>query len=295
MLWMLPSALAMPEPIEDLGLILEAPTKGWFAQGIGAPTVAWSGTEYVMFFESRVDPPTSACDQAWVIGRATSKDGIDWTIDEEPVYLPSWSDTTSPEACAVAQPAVVYDGVDWHLFYSMWSVSTRPGHGWVTGEGIGHAVSSDGQTFRSVEAPTPIGAWGTSSWESPASSELFYTPTTPTALLVDDEIWIAATNGWRGPLLARYAIHTGEWLVTNRTPYVESGWSPALDCRPGGGVYYAEVRGDDGDRSVRRVESDDFTHWDHSDSIEASPFEDVRHLEGMWAGGVRLEIGRAHV
>jgi hypothetical protein len=49
-------------------------------------------------------------------------------------------------------------------------------------------------------------------------------------------------------------------LVTYRTPYVESGWSPALDCRPGGGVYYAEVRGDDGDRSVRRVESDDFTH-----------------------------------
>lgn len=72
-----------------------------YEQGVGAPTVVWDADEaqFVLFFEAAWSAPD--CDDAWAIGKATSPDGVDWSV-ASPVVLPS------PEApCGARRPAAV--------------------------------------------------------------------------------------------------------------------------------------------------------------------------------------------
>jgi hypothetical protein len=125
---------------DDMGFVLEAPDEGPFANGIGAPVVEWDGQaqQYVMFFESPLstDELGPGCRWGWRIGRATSPDGLEWEIDEEPVIEP---EPGTRWACSVSHPAVVRDNHEWTLLYAMEDDARNVG--------IGLATAWDGEDF----------------------------------------------------------------------------------------------------------------------------------------------------
>ena len=110
---------APPAELYDLGLVLRGTDR--FAAGVGAPSVEYDGGSdtFVLYFESPA-PATevpAGCANSYRIGRATSVDGVNWTVDPDPVLGPDAVEG-SARACSVAQPAVAYDGTRWNLFYS---------------------------------------------------------------------------------------------------------------------------------------------------------------------------------
>lgn len=143
-LFLVYAAAAAPTGFYDLGLVLTG--AGAFTNGVGAPTVEWRGDteEYVLYFESATDAEEvpEGCANSFQIGRATSPDGVTWTFDEAPVFTASAIAGTARE-CSVAQPAVLFDGSQWNLFYS---ASKLPNEGAPTNapSGIGWATSPDG-------------------------------------------------------------------------------------------------------------------------------------------------------
>lgn len=146
-------ALAAPAFL-DQGFILVAPATGNFAAGFGAPSVDYdvaTGT-WAMYFEAPVPTLPPECTTAYSIGRATSADGINWTIDAEPVLGPDLGTPGSPFHCVASQPAVVYDGATWHLFFTMASEPIGVGQP-DTSTGIGYATSTDGVHFTVQAAP----------------------------------------------------------------------------------------------------------------------------------------------
>lgn len=147
MLTFLSVALAAPV-FYDEGIVLQPPADGPFAGGINAPTVDYliRNREYSMYFESPSLTIPSGCQTFYSIGRATSPDGVTWTVDDAPVLEPDYANTGSNSACAVSQPAIVFDGETWHLFVSMGSNQTSSG-GANVATGIGYATSTDGVTF----------------------------------------------------------------------------------------------------------------------------------------------------
>ncbi len=137
----------------DRGFVLKPPASGPFVGGVNAPTVdivEKSGT-YVMYFESATAPVSTDCFESYVIGRATSPDGLNWTIDANPVLSPDPASDAS--RCSVSQPAVVYDGRTWHLFYSTAREKPSSGATYNLPTGISYATSTDGTTFTVQAAP----------------------------------------------------------------------------------------------------------------------------------------------
>jgi hypothetical protein len=149
-----------PSAFDDLGLVLQPGEGSLFAEGVGAPTVEYDGTQLVMYFEAPASSSLvpAGCAGAWHIGRATSADGLTWT--EEPVANFSFTgDPGSTRYCAVSQPAVLFDDLQWNLF---WSSSREPAEGTTSNQptGIGWATSEDGLSWN-VKAETLIPYTGT--------------------------------------------------------------------------------------------------------------------------------------
>lgn len=156
MLLFLPLAFAAsPGSFDDLGTVLRPDPRGAFAKGMGAPTVEWDGTQFVMFFESPAPDAQvpEGCGGAYQIGRATSPDGETWTVDEAPA-LSFAGEPGTTRYCSVSQPAVSFDGRAWNLF---WNSSREPADGSTTNQptGIGWATSGDGVSWR-VQAETLV-------------------------------------------------------------------------------------------------------------------------------------------
>lgn len=152
MLPLLFAARAAAEPaFTDQGFVLVGPESGSFAGGISAPTVDVDEATglYSLYFESQQATAAEGCSGSWLIGRATSTDGRSWTLDEVPILEPDASDPGSNTWCSVSQPAVVYDGTTWHLFYS----GATADSGLNLATGIGYATSSDGVGFTRVADP----------------------------------------------------------------------------------------------------------------------------------------------
>lgn len=155
MLALLALALAAPA-YDDHGLVLVPPETGPFLGGINAPSVEWDGgsEQYVMYFESQastVEVPED-CYSYYRIGRATSPDGAAWTIDEAFSFDPDHADAEGTYRCAATQPAVLYDGATWHLFFT--GGTTDEGRGRNEPSGILHATSADGIDW--AVAPEPV-------------------------------------------------------------------------------------------------------------------------------------------
>lgn len=157
----------------DRDFVLKAPTTGPFAGGVNAPTIdidEHTGT-YVMYFESVTAPVSTDCVSSYVIGRATSPDGVSWTIDEAPVLSPDLESDTA--RCVVSQPAVVYDGERWHLFYSTAREKPSSGADYNLPTGISYATSTDGLTF-TVQAEPLIAATDLSETIGLSSATIVY-------------------------------------------------------------------------------------------------------------------------
>lgn len=138
----------------DQGFVLRSPTEGAFTAGMGAPTVEYdvsTGT-YAMYFEAPNPETPAECVTSYNLGRATSPDGVTWTVDPEPVLSADVTVSGSPFHCVVSQPAVVHDGATWHLFFSMAGEPAADGEP-NQGNGIGYATSTDGVDFTVQEAP----------------------------------------------------------------------------------------------------------------------------------------------
>lgn len=143
-------ALASAAPYVDQGFVLDS--SGPFTAGLSAPTVEWDGHQFVMYFEAPyadADIP-SGCKSAYRIGRATSADGTTWTADRAAVLSPEPEIVDSPRACAVNQPAVVFDGTTWHLFFTQ---SGMPESQATSAGGIAYATSTNGTDFTIVGDP----------------------------------------------------------------------------------------------------------------------------------------------
>lgn len=152
LLYALSAAQAAPA-FFDQGFVLKAPSTGAFAGGVNAPTIDIDNatSTYVMYFESPVAAVSSDCVSSYVIGRATSPDGLVWTIGDTPVLSPDSTSDTS--RCVVSQPSIVYDGTLWHLFYSTAREKPSSGADYNLPTGISYATSTDGQNFTVRAAP----------------------------------------------------------------------------------------------------------------------------------------------
>ncbi len=151
MLVLLSLASAAPTAFYDLGLVLQPNEDSVFAAGVGAPSVEWDGSQYVLYFESPAptDVVPEGCANSFQIGRATSPDGVAWSFDAEVNFGPG-GEAGSARYCSAAQPAVLFDGSQWNLF---WSASREPAGNATTNEptGLGWATSPDGLTWTVLE------------------------------------------------------------------------------------------------------------------------------------------------
>jgi hypothetical protein len=173
--WMVAAASvagAQPLTLHE-GWLIEPEEGTYYENGVGSPTVAYdraSGT-WVMYFETRFEAPSAACPIGrWGLGRATSPDGLAWTVDPALALAPT-EDTFY--GCVLAHPTVIHDGSRWRLWFKAQQATdacadaVRPwGCSQVTG--VGHAESPDGISF--VVDPEP--AIGLTSFGFPSVVEV---------------------------------------------------------------------------------------------------------------------------
>jgi predicted GH43/DUF377 family glycosyl hydrolase len=116
--------------------VLTADPDSWDHQGIWPGQVLWDGARYRMWYTSASgESPTP---DWWRIGYAESSDGITWTTLDLPVLRSgtgaTWDDWL------VYEPAVVFDGSTYHMWYG--------GHNGMSEVAIGYATSPDGRHWR---------------------------------------------------------------------------------------------------------------------------------------------------
>lgn len=254
-LFLATSALAEPA-FQDAGFLLAG--SGEFALGVGAPTVDHDPVagQFVMYFESPLASVPSDCANGYQIGRATSPDGLDWTVDPTPVVTPDTADSTSLHHCSVSQPAVVYDGSTWHLLYSQAGAKATTSATSNTATGVGYATSEDGVHFTLVGDPAvPAGSapMGLSS-----------------AAIVFDTLYLLYSD-YPDVMLATLPLD-GSTTFTTTGPVMDNAaqpWSttwllgPSLLCVDGDTPTFETFLGGDasGVRSLALATSDDASAW----------------------------------
>ncbi len=137
-----------------------------YATGAGAPSVVWdpANGQFVMFFESRFgdwgDTPgcAKAGDVLWGVSRATSPDGLTWSVDAAPVLEPL---PGSYYGCVVAHPDVLFDGNTWHMYFKAYQEDTAcdvsmPAWGCYEVVGVGYASSVDGINWNVEPEPAIV-------------------------------------------------------------------------------------------------------------------------------------------
>lgn len=145
------------------------------------PSVVVFNNEYIMFY-SGIYPQGQVPSMA--IGRATSKDGITWTHDAEPV-LEATGDVLNWNGYLVAEPgAVVHDGAV-YLYYTAMGARLDESRTKVSFpeqlQTLGLVISADGKRFSPQKQVLTQGA-------SYPPEQGFVGYSTPAALVVDDRI-----------------------------------------------------------------------------------------------------------
>lgn len=262
------SAYEGPWTVAD-GYVL-APTEGHFTEawGISAPTIAHDGTQYVMFFENKMDEePEDTCKSGYLIGRATSPDGVTWTLDEDPALEPV---ANTYYSCVLSQPTVLLDDVGtWHMWFAAGqykdpcpedtgtSDAEEPAWGCETQTGIGYAWSSDGESWTMSDEPivnrVSLGH--------------------PTALMVEDTYQVLFTDAAddAGTLNLVTSADGSTW--TEVGPVVEPGLNDWMDDRLSGGAATCDLtdslpyevfftgKNVDGANGFGKVVSSDLESW----------------------------------
>lgn len=248
MLLTFPLAHATPG-FDDVGFVLTAPADGPFAGGVGAPTVDHVGGIYSLYFESPSTEVPAGCANSWHVGRATSTDGVTWTLDAEPVLRPDEANPTSARHCVVNQPAAVHDGTNWH-FFTLTSDGVHTSISWAT--------SSDGTTV----------TWRAEPLIPPSDGGLGLA-----SAVVVDEVLLLIYVDYPDLRLSRYDVVLDTW-TSPTDPVLSPGdvgaWAevwllgPSVTCDPSGEATLAMVFGGDasgGARSLGLARSDDGEHW----------------------------------
>jgi len=138
------------------------PGGGWYDEGFADPSVVYVGPgDWRMWVEAfnATDDAAHGVGVNQRFGYATSADGLAWTVQAQVLEVGTYGQWDDYE---VHHPAVVLTGGVYHMFYA------GRYHGLVGGNGvdfqIGHATSSDGQTWARVTSPAnpciPVGTWG---------------------------------------------------------------------------------------------------------------------------------------
>ena len=301
-------ALAAPS-FTDLGLVLRAPSDGPFAGGVGAPTVAWDGTQYVMYFESPFlsSELPSDCATAYRIGRATSPDGLTWTMDSAAVVEPDREDPFAVYSCAVSQPAVVYKDGTWHLFVAMSDEKISSSSSTNTAGGIGYLTSTDGQSFTVQQAPTALGDWeddASGRWHEPDGGLDTLSVSMPTAVAFNDSIFVgylssttSGTDTTIGMYTAQWTPSTSTWLLydADAMPAWEAtSWAaygaltPSLWCDSATERFLMFTSGYTEETHTTRAvgfgSSEDFKDWTGEDRWGEGVFDSINHIDLMRAG-----------
>ncbi len=261
------------EPVfNDRGIVLAAPNIGPYAGGISAPTVVFDGKGYVMYFETPRAATTPDCADGFAIGRATSNNGRNWVLDAAEILGPA-IDPDAMDRCGVSQPAVVFDGKVFHLFYSQsrtkrTSTATANRNG-----GIGYATSENGVDFSRVDdAVVP-----------PASTAVGLA----SALILDGQFYLYYSQ-YPDLYVASGPIDLStEWSLDGLVmDHDDQDWSAtwllsaAALCRQGGEVEIF-VGGNSGAvRSIGRATSPDAYEFEFaSDDPLTSPTLDIKNLK----------------
>lgn len=268
-------ALAVPA-YTDHGPVLAAPGSGPFAGGINAPTVEWDGArgEYVMFFES---PAASAdvpddCYSYYRLGRATSADGVAWTIDEAFVFEPDHDNEEGTYRCAATQPALAYDGTTWHLLFT--GGTTDEGKGRNEPAGVLYATSADGRDWTVHDEPAV----------PPEANGIGLA-----SLAVVDGTLVALYSQLPHLRLATSPAASGEWTL-HPDPVVDNAtlgdWAstwvfgPSLACTDDPASRFSVTLGGDSTEGVRTL-----AHGQSADALSWT-IEQPLEIEALDSGGL---------
>lgn len=123
------------------------PEDSWFNSFVSSPTVIKRADDYQMWFTAPDlvlnDQPTDGHSN---IGFATSTDGVNWDLFDEPVLIAGSEDNWDSAACA--EPSVVYYDNHYYMFYSAldtWDIENFQ---------VGFAFSTDGVHWsKAIENP----------------------------------------------------------------------------------------------------------------------------------------------
>lgn len=127
---MLALVLAVPASAQAFTVLDEdvivAPLRA--PNGVGAPSVAWDGSRYVMYFETRDVRPARRCAESWSVGWATSTDGLAWTVQRTRALTHG-----AGYECGARHPAYVrHDDGTSALFFQALTTTADDGVGVVT-------------------------------------------------------------------------------------------------------------------------------------------------------------------
>lgn len=221
-------------PIDIIAAPAEATDDQLFFRGMGAPTILHDGTQFVLYFETQLQPAAfdllgvdvSACGNArvWGIGRATSPDGLDWTVDSNLILEPRGAGHF--DACVIAQPEVLFDGETYHLWYKAEQERTPcpegedpSPFGCEPGTGVGYAWSTDGINWTGSDTPA-IALSG--SFGYPRVTQI-------------EEQYIMVTSVIPSIDLYTADDPAGPWTLSESSPIVQPGlasWMQAEVVRP---------------------------------------------------------------
>lgn len=240
--------LAPGDPRALTQLVMEPTPGGWDEHGVETVAVlrAHDGRLRMYYTGHRI--VGTAERPSWdAIGVAYSDDGITWTKEAEPVFVPElpWERVCCDAGCdcvwgGVLEPSVTY--AEDQRLYHMWYSAFGERDGLVTYR-IGHATSEDGLTW--MREAEPVFAPAAGAWDSHVTSH--------------SEVIRDPCSGWH---LFYHAFGAREQSICDASPIGCVGYTPG---------------------SIGHAVSSDGVTWEHPDMPVLTPREGS--WDGFFVGG----------
>lgn len=130
---------------------------GTWSTHVFCPSVLFNSdsARYEMWFNATIGPSAYPNYRPYSVGRAISKDGINWTMYPSAVLSPDagkWDNVT------IDAPEVIRENGQYKMWYTSWKDNTSPNY-------LGYATSADGIHWTKYSG-NPIFGPGTAAWEA---------------------------------------------------------------------------------------------------------------------------------